>query len=47
MWKEEDNKLTQTFKFKNFVEAFGFMSKVALIAEKMNGKIFTIKSILL
>ena len=36
MWKEEDNKLTQTFKFKNFVEAFGFMSKVALIAEKMN-----------
>lgn len=36
MWKEEDNKLTQTFKFKNFVEAFGFMSKVALIAGKMN-----------
>lgn len=36
MWKEDDNKLTQTFKFKNFVEAFGFMSKVALIAEKMN-----------
>lgn len=36
MWKEENNKLTQTFKFKNFVEAFGFMSKVALIAEKMN-----------
>jgi 4a-hydroxytetrahydrobiopterin dehydratase len=36
MWKEENNKLTQTFKFKNFVDAFGFMSKVALIAEKMN-----------
>ena len=36
MWKEDNNKLTQTFKFKNFVEAFGFMSKVALIAEKMN-----------
>ncbi|WP_339889108.1 4a-hydroxytetrahydrobiopterin dehydratase [uncultured Flavobacterium sp.] len=36
MWKEENNKLTQTFEFKNFVEAFGFMSKVALIAEKMN-----------
>ncbi len=36
MWKEENNKLTQTFKFENFVEAFGFMSKVALIAEKMN-----------
>lgn len=36
MWKEENNQLTQTFKFKNFVEAFGFMSKVALVAEKMN-----------
>ncbi|MFC4740863.1 4a-hydroxytetrahydrobiopterin dehydratase [Flavobacterium ponti] len=36
MWKEENNKLQQTFKFKDFIEAFGFMSKVALIAEKMN-----------
>jgi 4a-hydroxytetrahydrobiopterin dehydratase len=36
MWKEENNKLHQTFKFKNFIEAFGFMTKVALIAEKMN-----------
>ncbi|WP_339834385.1 4a-hydroxytetrahydrobiopterin dehydratase [uncultured Flavobacterium sp.] len=36
MWKEENNKLTQTFKFKNFVEAFGFMAKVALVAEKMS-----------
>ncbi len=36
MWKEADNKLSQTFKFKDFVEAFGFMSKVAIIAEKMN-----------
>lgn len=36
MWKEENNKLTQTFTFKNFVDAFGFMTKVALIAEKMN-----------
>ena len=35
-WKEEDNKLKKTFKFKNFVEAFGFMSSVAIIAEKMN-----------
>ncbi|MEQ8906995.1 4a-hydroxytetrahydrobiopterin dehydratase [Ekhidna sp.] len=35
-WKEEDNKLKKTFKFKNFVEAFGFMSQVAIIAEKMN-----------
>ena len=36
MWKEENNKLTQTFKFENFVEAFGFMTKVALVAEKMS-----------
>ncbi len=35
-WKEEDNKLKKTFTFKNFVEAFGFMSSVAIIAEKMN-----------
>lgn len=35
-WKEEDNKLKKTFEFKDFVEAFGFMSSVAIIAEKMN-----------
>jgi 4a-hydroxytetrahydrobiopterin dehydratase len=36
MWKEENNKLSRTFEFGNFVEAFGFMSSVALIAEKMD-----------
>lgn len=36
MWTEEDNKLKATFKFKDFVEAFAFMSKVALVAEKMD-----------
>jgi len=36
MWTEEDNKLKRTFEFSNFVEAFGFMCKVAIIAEKMN-----------
>lgn len=36
MWKEENNKLKRTFEFNNFIEAFGFMSKVALVAEKMN-----------
>ncbi|MEQ9304312.1 MAG: 4a-hydroxytetrahydrobiopterin dehydratase [Marinoscillum sp.] len=36
MWKEEDNKLKKTFEFKDFVTAFGFMSSVAIIAEKMN-----------
>jgi 4a-hydroxytetrahydrobiopterin dehydratase len=36
MWKEENNKLTRTFTFKDFTEAFGFMAKVAIVAEKMN-----------
>lgn len=36
MWKEENNKLVKTFTFKDFIEAFGFMSKVAIVAEKMN-----------
>ncbi len=36
MWKEENSKLTRTFTFKDFTEAFGFMAKVAIIAEKMN-----------
>ncbi|MFT6815701.1 MAG: 4a-hydroxytetrahydrobiopterin dehydratase [Sphingobacteriales bacterium] len=36
MWKEENNTLKRTFKFENFVEAFGFMSSVALLAEKMS-----------
>jgi 4a-hydroxytetrahydrobiopterin dehydratase len=34
MWIEENSRLKKTFKFKNFTEAFGFMTKVALIAEK-------------
>lgn len=36
MWKEEDNKLKRSFEFKDFIEAFGFMARVAIIAEKMN-----------
>ena len=36
MWKEKNNKLSRTFTFKNFIEAFAFMSKVALIAEKLD-----------
>ncbi len=36
MWKDENNQLKKNFKFSNFIEAFGFMTKVALIAEKMN-----------
>ncbi len=36
MWKEENNRLTKTFKFTDFKQAFGFMAQVALIAEKMD-----------
>lgn len=36
MWTEEKNSLKQTFTFKDFNEAFGFMTRVALIAEKMD-----------
>ena len=36
MWIEENNQLKRNFQFTNFIEAFGFMSKVALISEKMN-----------
>ena len=36
MWQETENKLYRKFKFKNFNEAFGFMTRVALEAEKMD-----------
>jgi 4a-hydroxytetrahydrobiopterin dehydratase len=34
-WKVVDDKLNRAFKFDNFVDAFGFMTKVAIVAEKM------------
>ena len=36
MWTEQDNKLYRKFEFKDFSEAFAFMTRVALVAEKMN-----------
>ena len=36
MWKEENNKLVKSFEFKDFIEAFAFMAKVAILAEKQN-----------
>ena len=36
MWEEIDNKLYRKFEFADFSEAFGFMSRVALAAEKMD-----------
>jgi 4a-hydroxytetrahydrobiopterin dehydratase len=40
-WKEESSEngqsaLVKEFTFKNFVQAWGFMSAIALIAEKMD-----------
>jgi len=35
-WTLAGGKLHKDFSFKNFVEAFGFMSSVALVAEAMN-----------
>lgn len=35
-WKEEHNTLHRSFEFKYFVEAFAFITKVALVAEKLN-----------
>ncbi|PWT97501.1 MAG: pterin-4-alpha-carbinolamine dehydratase [Bacteroidetes bacterium] len=36
MWKEENNKMYRKFEFRNFSEAFAFMTRVALEAEKMD-----------
>ena len=35
-WQICQGKLNKEFRFKDFVEAFGFMTKVALVAEAMN-----------
>ena len=36
MWIENNNQLYRKFEFKDFSEAFAFMTRVALEAEKMN-----------
>ena len=35
-WKEENNALHRSFEFRDFSEAFAFMTRVALAAEKMD-----------
>ncbi|MEL6302278.1 MAG: 4a-hydroxytetrahydrobiopterin dehydratase [Pseudomonadota bacterium] len=35
-WNVEAGKLAKSFRFSDFVAAFGFMSRVALVAEKMD-----------
>ena len=34
MWLEKDNRLVREFRFKDFQEAFTFMTRVAFLAEK-------------
>lgn len=36
MWKEENSQLVKTFEFDDFINAFGFMTRVAIVAEKLN-----------
>ena len=36
MWQQKDDKLYKKFEFKDFSEAFSFMTRVALAAEKMD-----------
>jgi 4a-hydroxytetrahydrobiopterin dehydratase len=36
MWKEENNTLYRKFEFADFSEAFAFMTRVAIEAEKMD-----------
>jgi 4a-hydroxytetrahydrobiopterin dehydratase len=35
MWTEKDNALQRTFKFRDFIEAWAFMTEVAFHAEKL------------
>ena len=36
MWNKTDNSLYQSFTFKDFSEAFAFLTRVALLAEQNN-----------
>ena len=35
-WKKIEGKLSKDFEFTNFIEAFGFVTKIALESEKMD-----------
>ncbi len=34
-WEILNNRLRKTFKFRDFIEAFGFMTKIAMISESI------------
>lgn len=35
-WERVENKLSKNFKFKDFIESFSFITRIAIISEKMN-----------
>ena len=35
-WEIDNKTIKKEFKFNNFIDAFGFMSKVAILSEKMD-----------
>ena len=35
-WELVDGKLHRRFRFENFIDAFGFMTQLALVAERIN-----------
>lgn len=35
-WEKVENKLSKDFKFKDFIESFSFITRIAIISEKMN-----------
>ncbi|WP_137166721.1 4a-hydroxytetrahydrobiopterin dehydratase [Salinimonas lutimaris] len=36
VWEQDGDSITKTFKFKSFIRAFGWMSQIAIWAEKLN-----------
>lgn len=35
-WKEDNNQLVNTFTFSDFSEAFGFMTRVAMLVDRLD-----------
>ncbi len=35
-WTHADDRITKTFRFESFAEAFGWMTSVAIVAEKLD-----------
>jgi 4a-hydroxytetrahydrobiopterin dehydratase len=36
MWQEKNNGLEKKFEFNDFIEAFAFMTRVAMVSEKLD-----------